>query len=270
MQHVYVTSHYTERSTSVKSKVPMTATLGAVRQQVAADMAQKVGLNIEQIEVQGIALASGEHYNGFQSYDPDDVNATLRDVTEDHSGVHAIIPSKRNQEAWDAGVPPSVVSENPAYLTDPRTPLIGAQALAEALADLRDELVEQREKITEQDEILADTGKSRAKQDEKLAEQDKKIAAQDKKLADEGKSREKQDEKLAEQGEKIAAQDKNWLNRTKKLPRKTKNWLHKTKNWPFKTRKSSSGKTGKRRLKLDKSNRTMRRLRLPKHMMQLS
>lgn len=55
--------------------------------------------------------------HGFLRYD--DATTMLRDLSGEQSGLHAIIPSKHNRLADEAGAPMETISENPAFLSDP-------------------------------------------------------------------------------------------------------------------------------------------------------
>ncbi|PPQ92775.1 LOW QUALITY PROTEIN: hypothetical protein CVT25_003884 [Psilocybe cyanescens] len=128
--YLYIACHFTQRSLAYRARVPDDMSILDVRQIVATEVATQLNLPIGEIEAAGIIIASAllfypypplpmpfrdEH--GFLRYD--DATTMLRDLSGEQSGLHAIIPSKHNRLADEAGAPMETISENPAFLSDP-------------------------------------------------------------------------------------------------------------------------------------------------------
>lgn len=80
---------------------------------------------------------------GFSPYDSVDEATVLSDVVGDETGIHAIVPSKISSDGLDAGVPTSIISETPSFLSDPLISSWNARMTA-SLAKLKAELIEEQ------------------------------------------------------------------------------------------------------------------------------
>ncbi|KAF8907883.1 hypothetical protein CPB84DRAFT_1843732 [Gymnopilus junonius] len=197
IQSFSVTCHFAERSTTIKTRVSGSSTLPEVRSRIAAELAQHLGLQEADVEATGIIIASDD--KGFLPYDTEDEDTLLSDVVGDQAGIHAIVPSKISQAGLDAGVPTSVITESPSFLSDPLTSswnarmmTLGAQLKADLLeeqerreAKLREEQKDREAKLREeqkdreaklQNKLMAKAAEQRKQDEEKAAVQRKKDA----------------------------------------------------------------------------------------------